>query len=186
MWEQRNKSENKQLLVDINLDIAIVKCTTCEDIPKSCLRMHSGVHRSIWDHAHDWSGWGNDQRGQSQGLGAVHGVETEGITHHPFLTITGLSGVWPQRCLVTVTRHEHDMPCLHAQIVELVYGSSSKTVSSVKRAGFCLFTNVAHKQRVCSSREWHVREPDFSSGWVGQCNFIAWVEQKLSSGIRLC
>jgi len=168
MCEQRNKSENSYLWISIL-------------IPKSCLRVQSGVHRSIWDHAHGWSRWGNGQRWQSQGLGAVHGVET----HHPFLTIAGFSGVWPQRCLITVTRHEHNMPCLHAQFAELVFGSSSKTLSSV-RAGFCLFTNVAHKQRVCSSREWHVREPDFSSGWVGQCNFIAWVEQKLGSGIRLC
>ena len=25
----------------------------------------------------------------------VHGVETDGITHQPFLTVAGLSGVWP-------------------------------------------------------------------------------------------
>jgi len=186
MWEQRNKSENKQLFVDINPDITIVKCTTCEDITKSCLRVHSGVHRSIWDYAHGWCGWGDGQRWHCEGLGAVHGVEAEGIAHHPFLAITGLSGVWPQRCLVTVTRHKHDMPGLHAQIAELVYGSSSQAVSCVRRTGFWLFTNVAHKQRVCSGREWRVREPDFSSGWVGQCNFIAWIEQKLCRGIRLC
>ena len=47
-------------------------------------------------------------------------VETENSTHFTFLTIVGLSGERPQRCPVTVTQHENDMPGLNAQITIII------------------------------------------------------------------